>query len=86
MSAVRLDQPPHRVARRTEHIRARSNPTVHAPPAFIWPADHAWCIANDVDPHWAGIGASVAAIDELLVDPRLDIVRDDPNQEQPYYL
>jgi len=56
------------------------------PPAFIWPADHAWCIANDVDPHWAGIGASIPAIDELLADPRLDIVRDDPSQEQPYYL
>jgi len=23
-------------------------------PALIWPADHAWCLANDVDPHWAG--------------------------------
>jgi hypothetical protein len=53
---------------------------------LVWPADHAWCIANDVDPHWAGIGASVAAIDELLADPRLDIVRDDPGQAQPYYL
>jgi hypothetical protein len=56
------------------------------PPALVWPADHAWCIANDVDPHWAGIGASVAAIDELLADPRLDLARDDPAQEQPYYL
>jgi hypothetical protein len=30
-------------------------PRLHMPdPAFIWPADHAWCVANDVDPHWAG--------------------------------
>lgn len=20
-------------------------------PAFVWPADHAWCVAKDVDPH-----------------------------------
>lgn len=54
-------------------------------PAFIWPADHAWCVANDVDPHWAGIGADVAAIDELLADPRLDVVPADPHQDQPSY-
>jgi hypothetical protein len=54
-------------------------------PAFIWPADHAWCIANDVDPHWAGIGADVSAIDELLADPRLDVVAVDPRQDQPAY-
>jgi hypothetical protein len=54
-------------------------------PAFIWPADHAWCVANDVDPHWAGLGADVAAIDELLADSRLDVVPADPSQDQPYY-
>jgi len=61
-------------------------PRLHMPdPAFIWPADHAWCVANDVDPHWAGIGADVAAIDELLADPRLDVVPADPHQDQPSY-
>ncbi|MGH3924283.1 MAG: hypothetical protein ACRDTT_15710 [Pseudonocardiaceae bacterium] len=54
-------------------------------PAFIWPADHAWCVANDVDPHWAGIGADVSAIDRLLGDPRLDVVAADPRQDQPAY-
>lgn len=54
-------------------------------PAFIWPADHAWCVANDVDPHWAGIGADVPAIDELLADPRLDVVVADPHTDQPVY-
>ena len=62
------------------------HPRLHMPdPAFIWPADHAWCVANDVDPHWAGIGADVSAIDELLADPRLDVVPADPSQDQPYY-
>jgi hypothetical protein len=54
-------------------------------PAFIWPADHAWCIANDVDPHYAGIGASATAIDELLAHPGLDVVSADPHLEQPHY-
>jgi hypothetical protein len=61
-------------------------PRLHMPaPAFIWPADHAWCIANDVDPHWAGIGADVSAIDRLLADPRLDVVAADPREDQPAY-
>jgi hypothetical protein len=55
-------------------------------PALIWPADHAWCVANDVDPHWAGIGASIEAIHELTADPRLDVVLADPTEEQPTYL
>lgn len=56
-----------------------------ADPAFIWPADHAWCVANDVDPHWAGIGADTSAIDQLVADPRLDVVPADPRADQPCY-
>jgi hypothetical protein len=60
--------------------------TTYVPdPAFVWPADRAWCLADDVDPHWAGIGADRAAIDELLADPRLDVVRADPDEDQPRY-
>lgn len=55
------------------------------PPAFLWPADHAWCVANDVDPHWAGIGANPQAIDQLSADPRIDVVPADPHEEPPYY-
>lgn len=54
-------------------------------PAYVWPAGHAWCLANDVDPHWAGIGASAAAIDELLQTEGLDITRSDPTEPQPEY-
>ena len=56
-----------------------------AVPAFVWPADRAWCIARDVDPHWAGIGADTRAIDRLIADPRLDVVRSDPDTPQPQY-
>lgn len=62
------------------------HPRSHMPePAFIWPADHAWCIANDVDPHYAGIGADSTAIDQLLAHPHLDIVPTDPRMDQPHY-
>jgi hypothetical protein len=54
-------------------------------PAFAWPADHAWCVASDVDPHWAGIGADTLVIDQLVADPRLDVVPADPSKEQPAY-
>ncbi|GAB3598913.1 hypothetical protein GCM10027586_01290 [Kineococcus gypseus] len=52
-------------------------------PAFVWPADHAWCLTRDVDPHYAGIGAPRAAVDALLQVPDLDVVRADPTQQQP---
>lgn len=54
-------------------------------PAFIWPADRAWCVADDVDPHWAGIGAGASAIGALLADQRVDVVPADPREKQPWY-
>lgn len=54
-------------------------------PAFIRPADHAWFIAKDVDPHWAGIGASRETIETLIADGRLDVVPADPSLAQPFY-
>ncbi|MDJ0396247.1 hypothetical protein QMK17_23345 [Rhodococcus sp. G-MC3] len=54
-------------------------------PAFIWPADESWCITNDVDPHFATVGASIRAIDEILADPRIETVLDDPDIEPPYW-
>jgi hypothetical protein len=56
-----------------------------APPAFAWPADHAWCFTLDVDPHWAGIGARQVAIDALIRDPQLDVVAARPAESQPGY-
>ncbi|MGC5259384.1 hypothetical protein ACPXCG_23850 [Gordonia sp. DT218] len=59
-------------------------------PTLIWPSDHAWFITNDLDPHFATIGASEAAIATLLTDTdtdsRIDIVVDKcPEHEPPYY-
>lgn len=55
------------------------------PPAFVWPADRSWCFASDVDPHWAGVGGSHAAVAALIDDPLLDAVAADPAGDQPWY-
>ncbi|WP_072803134.1 hypothetical protein [Rhodococcoides yunnanense] len=54
-------------------------------PAFIWPADRAWCVTNDVDPHFATIGAESAAIEEIVTDQRIDAVLDNPEHEPPHW-
>ncbi len=54
-------------------------------PAFAWPADRSWLFTKDVDPHWAGIGGSPAAIDALLASNDLDVVRAQPSEPQPHY-
>ncbi|MHA7269544.1 hypothetical protein [Arthrobacter sp. HLT1-20] len=69
------------IAGRKKHALGPEEPI----PALIWPADHAWCVANDVDPHWAGIGARLEAIHQLMADPRLDVVLADPTRPQPTY-
>ncbi len=54
-------------------------------PALVWPSDHTWCIAADIDPHWAGIGASAPGIERLIGDPLLDAVEGDPTANQPFH-
>jgi hypothetical protein len=44
-------------------------------PNFLWPADHAWCVATDIDTTWTGVGGSSALADDLLADSRLEVVR-----------
>ncbi|WP_201787283.1 hypothetical protein [Actinoplanes sp. TFC3] len=58
---------------------------VHSAPAFVWPADHAWCFASDVDPHWAGIGADREVVDRLTADKNLDVAPANPAERQPTY-
>ncbi|MFG1782554.1 hypothetical protein ACGFIU_08945 [Rhodococcus oryzae] len=59
---------------------------IEAPtPAFVWPADRAWCVTCDVDPHFASIGADSDAIDAVVAHPRVDVVVDEPDTEPPYY-
>ncbi len=50
------------------------------PPAFVWPAQHQWCFTSDVDPHWAGIGASARVIQPLITRTDVDVVPASPDQ------
>ena len=68
-------------------LRGRPRPWPSGPhPAFVWPADRTWCLTKDVDPHYATIGASTAAIHALLDHPGLDVVPADLAEEPPHYL
>jgi hypothetical protein len=44
-------------------------------PSWLWPADHAWCVATDIDTAWTGVGGSDELADALLHDDRLEVVR-----------
>jgi hypothetical protein len=55
------------------------------PPAFVWPADHRWCFTSDVDPHWAGIGASAKAVAALIARADVDVVAQSPDHRPPAY-
>ena len=54
-------------------------------PSFLWPDDRAWCIAYDTDPHWAGIGGTREAVEELVALDGVDVVLADPDERQPFY-
>lgn len=54
-------------------------------PAFIWPVDRAWCITNDVDPHFATVAGSAEAIDHVLAETAIDTVADDPDVHPPHW-
>lgn len=43
-------------------------------PGHVWPDDRAWCVAFDVDAHFAGVGASASAIERLTHLPELTVV------------
>jgi hypothetical protein len=42
-------------------------------PSLIWPDDHAWCVATDVDLRSTYIAATPALADDLLSDARLEV-------------
>ncbi|WP_237565916.1 hypothetical protein [Ornithinimicrobium cerasi] len=54
-------------------------------PSYVWPSDQAWCIAADTDPHWAGIGGTREAVEDLLALSTVDVVAADPAEDQPSY-
>ena len=63
--------------------RARAR-TINSP-NLIWPADHAWFVATDIDLPWTGIAGSAQLIQDLMAEEALDVERIDPAAPLPYW-
>jgi hypothetical protein len=50
----------------------------------MWPADHAWFVASEIDLPWSGVAGSAELIDHLMSERSLDIERWEPTAEPPY--
>ncbi|HET9861587.1 MAG TPA: hypothetical protein VFQ19_17575 [Nocardioidaceae bacterium] len=53
-------------------------------PNLIWPADHAWFVATEIDLPWTGIGGSTALIEDLFSAQDLDVEEVEPRDDLPY--
>lgn len=49
-------------------------PFHHQSANLWWPADHAWCVATEVDHAWSYVGGPGPCVAAILADPRLDVV------------
>jgi hypothetical protein len=45
------------------------------PPSMWWPGDRRWCVGTDIDLMTTYVGGSTAAIDALLAEERLEVLR-----------
>ena len=44
-------------------------------PNLLWPEDHSWFVATEIDQDWTSVAGSEALIKAVLADPRLEAVR-----------
>jgi hypothetical protein len=49
------------------HLRSLNSPNL------MWPDDHAWFVATDIDLPWTGAAGSSALFVDLMADPVLDV-------------
>ena len=54
-------------------------------PNLMWPADHTWFVASEIDQPWTGIAGSTHLGDELLAHPELDVSLDGRATSPPYW-
>ena len=54
-------------------------------PNLIWPYDHAWFVATEIDLPWTGIAGTSALVGELVADEVLDIEPVDLEVKVPYW-
>lgn len=52
-----------------------SNGYTYRSASLWWPADRAWCVGTDVDLRSSYVGASIAGVEELINDPKLEAMR-----------
>lgn len=48
---------------------------LRSPPSLWWPSDRAWCVGTDIDLMTTYVGASAAAIDDLIADHQIEALR-----------
>lgn len=54
-------------------------------PNLMWPADHAWFVATEIDIPWTGVGGSAGLLSELMADPVLDVELVSLSDDLPYW-
>lgn len=54
-------------------------------PNLMWPHDHAWFVATEIDDLWTGVAGSSTLLDELVADAVLDVETVDPESHIPYW-
>jgi hypothetical protein len=48
-------------------------------PNLWWPADHAWCVASEIDLPWTYVGGPSGLIDAILADDRIEALATAPD-------
>ncbi len=48
-------------------------------PNLWWPADHAWCVASEIDLAWTYVGGPTGLIDAILADDRIEALPAEPS-------
>ncbi|NRQ49890.1 hypothetical protein [Aeromicrobium stalagmiti] len=56
------------------HYRSGAPRDINSP-NLMWPADHAWFVTTPIDGTWTGVGGTSDLVDDLLREPRLEVVR-----------
>jgi hypothetical protein len=54
-------------------------------PNLIWPADHSWFVATDIDLPWTGIAGSAELVQDLITDESLDVELIELTRQPPYW-
>lgn len=52
-------------------------------PNLMWPADHAWFVATEIDQPWTGVGGSTYLLQDLLATEGLYVQATEPSNHLP---